>query len=68
MAYSSAPKICPTTSSIWLREVMRYNLAAVRAYLLKEEFQDFWGYDSPTWARKFLDQCLRRSCDRVSRR
>jgi Transposase len=28
----------------------------VRAYLLKEDFQQFWNYDSPAWAGKFLDQ------------
>ena len=39
-----------------LRDVLRYNLKSVRAYLLKEEFQYFWGYDSPTWAEKFLDR------------
>ena len=32
------------------------NLQSVRAYLLKEEFQQLWEYDSPTWAGKFLDQ------------
>lgn len=41
---------------IKLRDVLRYNLKSVRAYLLKEEFQRFWEYDSPTWAGKFLDQ------------
>lgn len=39
-----------------LRELLRYNLQSVRAYLLKEQFQQFWEYDSPTWAGKFLDQ------------
>jgi transposase len=39
-----------------LRDVLRYNLASVRAYLLKEQFQSFWDYDSPIWAGKFLDQ------------
>jgi len=39
-----------------LRDVLRYNLASVRAYLLKETFQYFWNYDSPIWAGKFLDQ------------
>jgi transposase len=27
----------------------------VRAYLLKEDFQQFWTYNSPTWAGMFLD-------------
>ena len=39
-----------------LRDLLRYNLKSVRAYLLKELFQQFWEYDSPTWAGKFLDQ------------
>ena len=38
-----------------LRDLLRYNLQTVRAYLLKEDFQQFWEYDSPTWAGKFLD-------------
>jgi transposase len=40
---------------IRLRDLLRYNLKSVRAYLLKEDFQQFWHYDSPTWAGKFLD-------------
>jgi transposase len=39
-----------------LRDLLQYNLRTVRAYLLKEDFQHFWSYDSPTWAGKFLDQ------------
>ena len=38
-----------------LRDLLRYNLQTVRAYLLKEDFQQFWEYDSPAWAGKFLD-------------
>ena len=38
-----------------LRDLLRYNLQTVRAYLLKEDFQQFWRYTSPTWAGKFLD-------------
>ena len=38
-----------------LKDVLRYNLQSVRAYLLKEEFQQFWQYDSPAWAGRFLD-------------
>jgi transposase len=29
--------------------------------LLKEEFQQFWEYESPAWAAKFLDQWCRRA-------
>jgi transposase len=38
-----------------LRDLLRYNLKTVRAYLLKEDFQQFWDYESPAWAGKFLD-------------
>jgi transposase len=38
-----------------LRELLRYNLKTARAYLLKEDFQQFWEYESATWAAKFLD-------------
>ena len=31
----------------------------MRAYLLKEDFQQLWDYDSPTWAGKFLDDWCR---------
>ena len=42
-----------------LRDPLRYNLKTVRAYLLKEAFQQLWDYHSPTWAGKFLDQWCR---------
>ncbi len=42
-----------------LRELLAFNLKSVRAYLLKEQFQQLWDYDSPTWAGKFLDQWCR---------
>ena len=45
---------------IKLRDVLRYNLKSVRAYLLKEEFQQLWEYNSPAWAGKFLDQWCKR--------
>jgi transposase len=44
-----------------LRDLLRYNLKTVRAYLLKEDFQQLWDYVSPTWAGKFLDQWCRQT-------
>jgi transposase len=38
-----------------LRDLLQYNLKTVRAYLLKETFQQLWEYNSPAWAAKFLD-------------
>ncbi|MGF6702548.1 transposase [Paraburkholderia sp. MM5496-R1] len=39
-----------------LRDLLQYNLRSVRAYLLKEEFQQLWDYISPVCAGTFLDQ------------
>lgn len=39
-----------------LRDLVRDNLRAVRAMLLREAFDPFWTYRSVTWAGKFLDQ------------
>lgn len=44
-----------------LRDLLRHNLRTVRAYLLKEDFQQLWGYESPTWAGKFLDEWCRQA-------
>ena len=38
-----------------LNELLDMNLNTVKAYLLKEQFHQFWEYKSPTWAGKFLD-------------
>lgn len=46
-----------------LKELLQYNLKSVRAYLLKEDFNGFWEYDSPVWAEKYLDKW----CTRVMR-
>ncbi len=50
------PENLTHTQRIKLRDVLRYNLKSVRAYLFKEYFQQFWEYESPAWAGKFLDQ------------
>jgi transposase len=44
-----------------LRDLLRFNLKTVRAYLLKEDFHQFWEYNSPTWAGKFLDEWCRQT-------
>jgi len=44
-----------------LEELLAINLKTVRAYLLKEDFRAFWGYRSPAWAGKFLDDWCRRT-------
>ncbi len=50
-----------------LRDLLRYNLKTVRAYLLKETFQQLWDYNSPAWAGTFLDLCAGKPCAPASR-
>ena len=46
--------------TVKLAELLQYNLQSVRSYLLREDFQRFWEYSTPGWARKFLQQwCTR---------
>jgi transposase len=46
--------------TVKLSELLQYNLQSVRGHLLREDFQRFWEYTSPSWAAKFLDQwCTR---------
>jgi transposase len=39
-----------------LSDLLKYNLKSVRSYLLREDFNAFWGYVSPVWAEKFLNR------------
>ena len=50
-----------TDQQFRLRDLLRYNLKTVRAYLLKEAFQQLWEYSSPAWAGKFLDEWCRQT-------
>ena len=43
-----------TEQRFWLRDLLRYNLKTVRAYLLKEAFQQLWDYNSPAWPENSL--------------
>ncbi len=43
-----------------LKELLQYNLRTMRAYLMKEDFDRFWNYQTAGWAGRFLDQwCVR---------
>ena len=44
-----------------LAELVQLNLRTVRAYLLKEDFQQVWDCRSPTQARRFLKRWCRRA-------
>ncbi len=55
------PENLTDKQTVKLSELLKYNLRSVRAYLLREDFQRFWEYTSPTWAAKFLDQWCSRT-------
>jgi len=55
------PENLTEKQEVRLADLLRYNLKAVRSYLLKEDFQFFWDYFSPYWAGRFLDQWCRRT-------
>jgi len=57
------PENLTANQEVRLSDLLRYNLKAVRSYLLKEDFQFFWDYISPFWAGAFLDLW----CQRVMR-
>ncbi|HKM84329.1 MAG TPA: ISL3 family transposase [Candidatus Acidoferrum sp.] len=60
------PENLTANQEVKLAELLRHNLKAVRTYLLKEDFQFFWDYGSPTWAGKFLDRwCTRALRSRI---
>lgn len=44
-----------------LKDILKYDLKSVRAYLLKEAFQVFWEYTSPYWAGRYLDKWITRA-------
>lgn len=50
------PKNLTGKQKVKLKDLLACNLKTIRAYLLKEDFQNFWDYVSPAWAGKFLEQ------------
>ena len=61
LAPARAGKNLKVEQRIRLRDLLRYNLKTVRAYLLKEAFQQLWDYNSSAWAGKFLDEWRRQA-------
>jgi transposase len=55
-----------THQTVKLRVLLRYNLKTTKAYLMREDFNRFWSYTSPTWASKFLREwCIRAGRSRI---
>ena len=50
------PENLTERQTVKLKELLRYNLKAVRAYLQREDFQRFWKYKRPLWAGRFLKE------------
>ena len=44
-----------------LDELLKLNLASIKGYLLRENFQRFWDYQRPDFAGKFLDNWVTRA-------
>jgi transposase len=40
--------------TVGLDRLLQINLSSIKAYLMREDFQQFWEYKSATWASKFL--------------
>jgi transposase len=60
------PENLTDKQEIKLAELVQYNLRSIRAYLLKENFQQFWTYISPYYAGRFLDTwCTRTMRSRI---
>jgi len=60
------PENLTEQQSVKLKELLKYNLKAVRAYLLREEFQRFWEYRSVAWAGRFLREwCAKAMSSRI---
>ena len=44
-----------------MSELLKLNLASIKGYLLREDFQRFWEYKRPDFAEKFLDNRVTRA-------
>ena len=55
------PETLTEKQAVKLAELLPYHLASIRAHLMKEDFQRFWEYWSPSWAGTFLDQWCNRA-------
>jgi len=55
------PENLTDNQTVKLKELLGLNLKTVRAYLLKEDLQRFWSYQTAGWAGRFLDQWCRRT-------
>jgi transposase len=55
------PENLSEKQTVRLAELLKLNLASIKAYLLREDFQRFWEYQRPDFAGKFLDNWVTRA-------
>ena len=59
------PENLTPKQEIKLKDIMKYNLKSIRAYFLKEQFQQLWRYVSPLWAGKSIEIALYHSLGKL---
>ena len=60
MVPAEAPREFDGEPGRQVAELLKFNLKAVRSYLLREDFQRFWEYCGAGWGKRFLAQwCTR---------
>lgn len=47
--------------TIRLKELLKINLSSVKAYLMREDFQQFWEMGRPFWGNRFLEDWATRA-------
>jgi transposase len=55
------PENLTDKQTVKLLDLLKYNLQSIRAWILREDFQQFWYYVDPACAGKFLDEWCTRS-------
>lgn len=55
------PENLSEKQTVRMAELLKINLASIKGYLLREDFQRFWDYQRPVFAGKFLDNWVTRT-------
>jgi len=55
------PENLDEKQTIRLSKLLKLNLASIKGYLLREDFQQFWDFQQPDTAGKFLDNWVTRA-------
>ena len=55
------PENLAEKQTVRMSELLKLNLASIKGYLMREDFQRFWDYQCPDAAEKFLDNWVTRA-------